>query len=331
MNHAAPRLDVKRPGPRELSAFFSVVARGLHSRGRVCKDKVVTLRNTSIPTPAQRERALAALAESSGLDLSRARARAGFTRGHLIDVIVYVGQGDVQAREVAERVTRELLGSALTDDWIGEVLAAPLPCGGPLPVVGSEIESSFPLAELPDAVLNAIDGLLCGLPPRPLYRTARESGWTLFDLEPVLAVDYAEQDDLVVCSTLTPELVKAYLQGLPIFSGRFSRHGELFCYLKFDGGGAPTTTRLARRLAIQDALDARLAGSAAGCVVGDGMGLRYSYVSLALVDPESGPSLACEVARAHDAPDRSWLLFYDAARRRDWHGVWEHTPPPRFE
>jgi hypothetical protein len=285
----------------------------------------------SVPTQAEREQRLGALAASSGLDLSRARARAGFTRGHLIDVVVYAGEGDARARDVAERATRDLLGAALWDAWIGEVMAAPLPRGGPLAVVGSDVERTFPLCELPDAVTAAIDGLLRGLPSEPLYRVERDSGWTLFDLEPELGVDYAEQDDLVVCSTLTPELVKAYLQGLPIHSGRFSRHGELFCYMKLDGDGAPSTTRLACRNAIQNALDAQLARNAAGCVVGDGMGLRYSYVSLALADPERGQNLACEVARTAGAPDRSWLLFYDVARRREWRGVWDRTPPPRFD
>ncbi len=272
---------------------------------------------------------IASVACEVGRSLGEARARAGFSRGHLVDVVVYVPGGLDSA--TAELAVEALLGDELMDDWIGAVDAAALPRGGPLRVVGGsrEAERTFPLAELPQAVRAAIDGLTSGLPDAPYLAQDRSRAWTLFELEPEPAHDYAAQDDLMLATTIAPELLKAYLQGLPIFSGRFSRAGELFCYLKLDFARTPPDAQLARRRAVEDALDAALVPAGDGCVIGNGLGLRYAYVDLALARPEAVARVA-EVALAAGAPERSWLLFLDRELDGEWIGLEPVTPaPPR--
>ena len=259
--------------------------------------------------------------------LAAARARAGFARGHLIDVVVYT-PGGLAPRD-AERVVESLLGAELCDDWIGAVDGAAMPRGGPLHVVqsGGDLERTFPLAELPLAVRAAIDGLVSGLPDAPFCAQDRSRAWTLFELEPEPAHDYAAQDDLMLTTTVAPELIKAYLQGLPIYSGRFSRAGELFCYLKLDLAGAPVHEQLAQRRSVEDALDRALVPDGDGCVIGNGLGLRYAYVDLALTRSEA-LSRVRDVALAAGAPERSWLLFLDSELDGEWVGVKRATPVP---
>ncbi len=268
--------------------------------------------------------------KGQGVDLSRARARAGFSRGHLLELVLldpaFVSAGDEHAQEVAERAADALFGPQLVDDWIGQIEVAPLARGGPLEVVGNGNEQSLPLAELQAAVLAAIDGLLAGLPDAPHHARAGDGEWTLFELEPDSADDLAAQNDLVLATTSVPELLKAYLQGLPLYSGRFSRHGELYCYLKLDSGGRADEERLAERSALEDAIGAALVKAQAGCVVGNGLGLRYSYIDLAVADLERAAPILRECVDS--AGQQAWLLFCDSDRAGDWLSLVDGSEPP---
>ncbi|MEB2322148.1 MAG: hypothetical protein OZ921_06520 [Sorangiineae bacterium] len=251
----------------------------------------------------------------------------GFSRGHLLDAVVFAPEPLATAD--AERLVEALLGEDFFDDWIGDVNVAPLPRGRALAVLGAgrQEAESYPIAELPHLAHSAIDALRAGLPARPYFAKEDADEWTMFELEPTLASDYAAQDDLVVATTLLPEMMKAYLQGLPIYSGRFSRTGELFCYLKLDYAGASAEEQLAGRRRLEDALDAVLAPRGDGCVIGNGIGLRYGYVDLALTRPEAVERVR-DVALAAGAPARSWLLFLDQELDGEWLGVEPGTPPP---
>lgn len=275
------------------------------------------------------DEALAAL-RSDGVELSHARARAGFSRGHLLDLVLldpaFESSRDERARQIADRAADSLFGSQLVDDWIGSIDIAPLPRGGPLKVVGDESEPTLPLAELQSAVLAAIDGLLAGLPDAPHHARAAAGEWTLFELEPGRADDFAAQNDLVLATTSVPELLKAFLQGLPMYSGRFSRHGEQYCYLKLDSGGRGDEQRLAERSALEDAINAALVKAQAGCVVGNGLGLRYSYVDLAIADLERAAPILRKCVDG--VADCAWLLFCDTDRAGDWLALRDGSPPP---
>ena len=66
--------------------------------------------------------------------------------------------------------------------------------------------------------------------------------------------------------------------------------------------------------------------SGAGAVVGGGTGLRYSYVDLALTDPEKGLGQVVDVLRKGKIVKRAWILFFDDVYRAEWVGVWEDSP-----
>ena len=265
-----------------------------------------------------------------GVDLTRARARCGFARGHLIDVVVYVpgGLGHEREQEAAEELVWLLVGAELFERWIGKVSVTPSARGGPLTVLNtnSEDRNALPVSELCASVRAAIEGVQHGLaetPPRP---TSSED-WVLFELEPEPAEDYAAQDDLVIVSTRLPELKKSFLRGEPFFSGRFSCSGELFAYLKYESRARTSEARLAERGELEAALAARFRPDQAA-VFGTGLGLRYAYLDFVLRDPRSVEDLIIPVVRAASEITRGWVLFCDAELEREWLGVHEHTPEP---
>ena len=260
----------------------------------------------------------------TGVDLAGSEVRAGFGRGHLLDLVFHSPEATSAADErvltAAECCAEAVLGERVFDDWIGTVSVTPAPRRGPLRVV-SDDEPRLPLAELGPSVRAAIEGVLSGLP-------AAEDGWTLFETEPPLASDYARQDDLAVATTCAPELLKCFLEGAPFSSKRFSRSGEVFAYLKLESKGA-SEERLAFRTEVEDAL-ARELPPGLGRVIGNGLEVRYVYVDLALRDLGKALPILVAAARAHRADVRSWILFCDSDWSDEWVGVCDATPaPPR--
>src|SRR5690606_35573510 len=98
----------------------------------------------------------------TGRDLSRARVRVGFTRGHLLEVVVGLppqvgrersgGTGvEPEPQEIAEWLVEGLLGEALVDDWVAAIDTTTLPREGPLRVVqpATAMPETFALADLP--------------------------------------------------------------------------------------------------------------------------------------------------------------------------------------
>jgi hypothetical protein len=331
-------LEICERGPRERLLWLadragrgvSPAVEGLAARAPELPDLAVV---GSRPASSLGQ-ALETVERRCGVDLGDARVRAGFARGHLLELVVYSGSfasaTDERALAAAELLLLDLLGQRLFDDWIGEVRVAPLPRQSLLRVIDSPRpeEQSFPLAELPEIVARAVAGLHGGLPDRPLWQAPPEDAWTMFELEPELTVDYAAQDDLAIASTLLPEMLKCFLSAQPFSSVRFSRYGERFAYLKLDGDGASAESRLGARRALEDRLAEELPRAGAGAVVGSGMGVRYAYIDLALADTGRSVERVIEIARACGAPERSWLLFCDSAWAEEWVEVWEGGPPP---
>ncbi|MGC4094269.1 MAG: hypothetical protein QM756_41440 [Polyangiaceae bacterium] len=276
------------------------------------------------------ERALGAVGERAKA-FAKAGARAGFSRGHLLEVVINLpgGAGNDEEQGLGEALVWGLLGERLAEAWIGAVKVAPAPRGGALRVVsGSSDEASrFALSELGSATHAAIEGLRQGLSPEPHWARNDGSEWTLFELEPEDAEDWPDEDDLVMATTCVPELLKCRLSKQPFSSQRFSRHAELFVHLKYESSGSPER-RLAARRDLEDALDGALVPARAGRVVGAGLGLRYSYVLLALVEPERTLPLAAQLAQRAQLPRQSWLLPLDSDLVAEWHGVWPESPAP---
>lgn len=284
--------------------------------------------------PELPERACAIARARYGLEFGDARARAGFGRGHLLHVVVYtseLGRCPVErVREAAASLVRDMVGAACFEQWIAEVDVAPLGRPSSLPVLDSRsrASSSYPLEELPRAVRAAVDGLLAGLPDEPTFARLQDATWTMFELTPEVASDYAAQDDLVLATTSLPEMLRCYLQGAPFSSARFSRHDETFCYLKYADPELDAERRVAERRRLEDALNEALVAERLGCVVGAGLGVRYSYVNLGLLQLTRALDQVRRVARAHPVPNQAWILFCETSWAESWIGVWTNPPPP---
>ncbi len=271
-----------------------------------------------------------------GLDLTRARARLGFSRGHLMEIVIYDrstgAHDDPRALEAANYLCELLLSERTVDRWVSDVGVAPLAGGGPLRVVAgpaSPSDEHFPIADLPDVFDRAVAALYEGLDEQPLIRADDDrKGWTLFELDPDPDADYEEQNDLAVTTTRCPELLKCFLEGSPFASARFSRNGETIAYVKIDDGDAGMQRRLVRRNEIERRLDDALVDAQLGSVIGTGMGLRYSYLDLVLPDVEAALPCVQRVLRAANVGTRSWLLFFDTALQDEWCPIWEDSPPP---
>lgn len=280
------------------------------------------------------ERALESVRAASGIDFGRARARTGFSRGHLLDVVVSLpgGRGSESEKDAAERLVETLLGQARADDWLGEVMLEAAPRGGPLTVLDADgtRERFLPVGELAPTFERAISGLYAGFPAEPLWSIGGELLWTMFEASAERADDYPAQDDLLLASTYLPEMLKCFLAGSPFASSRFSRHGELFAYLKVESHATDPRLSLSTRRVLEDALDAALVSECAGRVVGSGLGVRYSYVDFALANVDHAIDVVAGVARRVGLPKRSWLLFCDTALDGEWAPVHPDAPaPPR--
>ncbi|MEZ4221346.1 MAG: hypothetical protein R3B13_10515 [Polyangiaceae bacterium] len=270
----------------------------------------------------------------TGLDLADARVRVGFGRGHLLDIVVeapcFGAADDERDLDVAELLVELALGERVLDHWVRAVHSAPGGRGGPLRVLQGPSSSSatLPLNELPAAVSAAIEGLVAGLPEQPWSRLRDGAGWTMFEAEPELASEYGAQDDIAVATTVAPEMLKCFLEKAPFSSLRFSRVGEVFAYLKVESSG-DSVARLERRQLLEDALTGLL-GPGVGAVIGNGLGIRYVYVDLALENVERALPLLRQACTAVPTADRTWLLFCDSDAVGEWVGMHPTTPrPPR--
>lgn len=290
---------------------------------------------TSGATPV--EGALEAVLRETGLDLAGARARLGFARGHLLEVVVlsaaFPSGTDDAALDAAGLLVARLIGDARFEDWIGAVEVAPAPRPGSLRVLadGGRAPSSPPslsLAEVEPAVTAAIRGLEAELPAVPYHALRGRAGWTLLEAEPAPAEDYPLQDDLVLMSTLLPEAMKCFLQGAPFSSCRFSRHEERIFYVKVDGESRDVDARFALRVKLEEALDRALVPGGLGCVVGAGLGLRYVYVVLALARVDAALETASAALRVEGVGRRSWVLPCDTRWAKDFVPVYPDGPRP---
>lgn len=252
------------------------------------------------------------------------------------------GPDDEQAMNNAFVATETLLGEEVLDKWVGAITVEPL---GKLTRVGKLIGRSrragpalLPLERLKptvDALIASTQDQLPGVPFYALHpefnAPETEPRWVTFKLTPTPADDYPDREDLFVAITANERLWRALHQDALFCSGRFSRCGERFCYLKIDGAEELGEDGFTDRSNIEEAINAVLVPARAGCVIGGGTGLRYSYLDLALADVDAAIPLIKSRLRAGKIPRRSWLLFFDAPLAREWIGMYDETPPPPCE
>lgn len=284
----------------------------------------------SVVTPNARltvPEALQRVASETGVDLRQAAARVGVGRGHLLEIVVQSGDFAVadepSALVACQRLVELLLGSDTQRTWLGKLGTVPGPKARSLRMASAEPELFHPLQQLVAAVDAGCAGIIAGLDERPYHTFCEHAAWTLLDVEPVNSAEPCiDQDDLVLCSTLAPEMMKCFLQKEPFSSQRFSRHDELFVFLKYvSSGGSSSEQRLVERTRLEDALNRALVPGAVGCVVGAGLGIRHGYIDLALTQLEHGIPLIRQVWRRWGAVGAAWLQFCDSDRRRQWVAV----------
>jgi hypothetical protein len=240
---------------------------------------------------------------------------------------------DVDARTAAFVAAEELLGEELVDLWIGEIQVSPPKRRGLLSTLrrggaDGNSKSNLPLAELPLAVGRLVASLRSSLPARPCFEFIHDTPWSSFTFQPQERDDYDGRDDLLVAISGRSDVLQAAHSASLFHSRCFSRHGETFCYLKIDGVEGLEHSRFADRAEIEDALNEVLIPARAGCAIGGGTGLRYSYIDLALTSVSQARPLLREVLLSGGIPRRTWLLFFDATLAREWTGIHDDAPPP---
>lgn len=282
--------------------------------------------------PVELATALRTVLKDFKLDLSAARARVGIGRGHLLSVVLsshlFTGPGDELGQEAASALVQLLTGDVVFERWVQDVSVLWAQKPGPLRVVGAE-DASLPLSvtDLPPALGAARLGIQAALPADPLHLYCEHGDWVLFELdEPSAESPLA---DLLTLTTLCPEALKCYLSGEPFASERFSAHGEHFCTLKLNLSG-DTEQRCAERQLLEELLNRSLVPGQLGCVVGAGIGSRYTYITLALCKVDAALKVVRKRLREHRVPRESWVLFMDSEWQSEWFGIWDETPAPEL-
>lgn len=243
-----------------------------------------------------------------GADVSSARVRAGFTRGHALEVVVSLPPNVREPQLVAEQLVEGLLGEATTDDWIVAVDVATLPRPGGLRVLqaGSEAGETHAACDLPLLLERAVAAVDALLPPVPRHGLAVGAEWTLLEMPPDPT---SPQPDRVSAATCLPELLKCALEGSPLHSRRFSRWGESFVWLK---APAAHPERVSRRERLERTFDEVLRKEARGALVGTGFGAQHDYYDLCLTPGESSLDLLLRLARSAELPSGTEVGFYDS-------------------
>jgi hypothetical protein len=231
----------------------------------------------------------------------------------------YKSGGDKQAFHDVFVATETLLGEEILDRWIGAIEVAPLD-NGPDEPQG--------IRDLKYVVDGLIESVKQQLPEVPYYRLPDDTRWSAIKLTPEESEDYPHQWDMFVGTTMILPMWQNAHNNHSFDSERFSRHGEVFCYLKIDGSDGLEGSQFADKDQIIEAVDAALREHETGCYVGGGTGLRYSYLDFALIDVARGARVITHVLREGNIPKRSWILFFDTDLQTEWIGIWDDTPPP---
>lgn len=226
---------------------------------------------------------------------------------------------DRQALNDVFVATETLLGEEILDRWVGAIEVAPLDHGPDEPQG---------IRDLKPVVDGLVERVRDSLPEVPYFCLPEETTWTGYELKPQEADDYPHQRDMFVGNSMIDPMWRNAHSNQSFDSVRFSRHGEVFCYLKIDGSGGLESSQFADKGEIIEAVDAALRKAEVGCFVGGGTGLRYSYLDLALADVDRGVEVVRQVLRKGNIPRRSWILFFDTDLQAEWVGIWDDTPPP---
>lgn len=228
----------------------------------------------------------------------------------------YASAEDRQSMNDVFVAAETLLGEEHLDRWIGAIEVAPLDCGPQEPQG---------IRDLKNCVDGLIESVRSNLPDVPYFQLTETMTWTGHELMPEEAEDYPQQEDMLVGVSMIESMWQNAHRKEPFDSIRFSRHGEVFCYLKIDGLEG---SQFADKSDIINAIDDALTKAETGCYVGGGTGLRYIYLDFALTDVGRGVEIVGRILRQGDISRRSWILFFDTDLQTKWLGVWDDAPTP---
>ncbi|MCB9895776.1 MAG: hypothetical protein H6839_15120 [Planctomycetes bacterium] len=257
-----------------------------------------------------------------GVDISNGSVRVDVGEMNRVDVSYFFPRVDNEknANHAAFIASESMFGEQCLDRWVGAIEAWPRPEG----------EGWMPMEQSSAAMQRAIDAVLESLPDGPWASWINDCDWTGLELNP--PEDYEPSahrfGDLLYATVPHTEMMQGILRGTLFHSGRYSRLGEKFCYLKLDESELPKDKRFDFRRPAEDAIDAGLRASDLGCLVGGGSGVWFGYCLLALADVAGAIPVIREVMRTHNASVNSWLLFLDYDWCDEWVGIYDDTPPP---
>ena len=231
--------------------------------------------------PAQcHDQALATVTRECGTDLSRARVRMGFTRGHLLEVVVLVpldirGSMD-ELQFAAETYLEHRLGDDVLDTWVHSVGVDRIARTKGLVMVSDAraTAESFPLCEAHELTTRAIAAVTSRLPQH--LRGDQSGPWTALEMSEGGAGEM--QRERRYASTCFPEALKCALEGMPFDSRRFTRGGELFSWVRWR-----PKTRGPERAALRERVERRLLEQPFDTevvVAGFGFGAHHDYLDL---------------------------------------------------
>ena len=193
------------------------------------------------------------------------------------------------------------------NDWLGKLdalvqVAQPLPAGA-----------------LPRAFTAVVAKQRSRLPPAPFLERLDSLSWTGIELQPKEARDYAHRFDLLSALTGAEELWRNAHSDQLFWSGRFSRCGETFCYVKIDRASHPQGSTVEERTQLEAQLNQALMPQRLGCAIGGGVGLRYTYIDLALLDVRAAADVIRKVFQQSTlVSPRAWIQFFDHALAAEW-------------
>lgn len=130
-----------------------------------------------------------------------------------------------------------------------------------------------------------------------------------------------------VITTPYPATIFAKERRMLFHSSAFTRHDEVFAYLKMSQE-QELAHDVEMRFELEDKLDRELRKAKAGCVLGGGVGSEASYIDMIISDLPEAAEILREQAVKAKLPETSWLLFYDTYWVDEWVGMFKRTPPP---
>jgi hypothetical protein len=267
--------------------------------------------------PEEGEMLQATLEGRSGEKMPSVRASVARGEHHCIDLAFEIaGMPKKKAEDLIELLAETVVGEHRLIRWIGD-----------LSLAKKGAKDLLPLGQVRAAVEKEIAAIESELPDTPCIDRVDTAEWSLYQSEPDEQDDYEDQDDIMVAPTMDPELWVAARSSY-FADERFSRHGEIFAYVKMDGRDGLKGTKFEDREDIENAITEAIGKDRLGAVVGGGTGRFYSYIELALLEVPRAVAAIRKVLVDGGITKRSWVLFHDPALAGERVGIHGDAPPP---